>query len=133
MKQPFNSGDAVSMSTHTGTHIDPLSHFGLHGKIWNEVGADDALGDRGWIKSGADKYPRIVATGVLIAVAKSKNVKHRPASYCIAVADLREALQKQGTTVSPGDVVLVRTGLTSLWPDKSEFRLFDQAGLSLVV
>lgn len=126
-----HSGDALSMSTHTGTHIDTLSHFGLHGKIWNHVAADDALGVRGWTKSGADKYPPIVARGVLIDVAKSKNVEHLPASYSITVADLQEALQNQGTTLSHGDVVLVRTGLMSLWPDRSKLRLFDQAGLSL--
>jgi hypothetical protein len=66
------SGDAVSMYTHTGTHIDTLNHFGLHGKIWNQVSADEALSARGWAKSGADKYPPIIARGVLIDVAKSK-------------------------------------------------------------
>ena len=29
------SGDAVSMYTHVGTHIDSLAHFGLHGRVWN--------------------------------------------------------------------------------------------------
>jgi len=125
------SGDAVSMYTHTGTHIDMLNHFGFHGKIWNEVSADDALGDRGWKKSGADKYPPIVARGVLIDVAKSKNVAHLPASYSITVADLQEALQKQRATLRPGDVVLIRTGLMTLWPDPAKYRLADQAGISL--
>lgn len=44
---------------------------------------------------------------------------------------MREALHKQGTTLSPGDIVLIRTGLMSLWPDKSQLQLFKQAGLSL--
>ncbi len=125
------SGDAVSMYTHTGTHLDTLNHFGLHGKIWNQVSADDALGVRGWTKSGADKYPPIVARGVLIDVANSKNVAHLPTSYAITVADLQEALRKQGTTLRPGDVVLTRTGLMTLWPDVAKYRLADQAGLSL--
>jgi len=125
------SGDAVSMYTHTGTHLDTLNHFGLHGKIWNQVSADDALGVRGWSKSGADKYPPIVARGVLIDVARSKNVAHLPSSYAITAADLREALRKQGTTLRPGDVVLTRTGLMTLWPDVAKYRLADQAGLSL--
>ena len=125
------SGDAVSMYTHTGTHLDTLNHFGLHGKIWNQVSADDALGVRGWTKSGADKYPPIVARGVLIDVAKAKNVAHLPTSYAITVADLQEALKKQGTTLRPGDVVLTRTGLMTLWPDVNKYRLADQAGLSL--
>jgi len=125
------SGDAVSMYTHSGTHLDTLNHFGLHGKIWNQVSAEDALSVRGWTKSGADKYPPIVARGVLIDVAKSKNLAHLPASYSITAADLQEALKKQGTTLRPGDVVLTRTGLMTLWPDTAKYRLADQAGLSL--
>lgn len=131
-KEPVSySGDGVSMYTHSGTHIDTLNHFGLHGKIWNQVSAEDALGDRGWNKSGADKYPPIVARGVLIDVAKSKNVARLPASYAITVADLQETLKKQGTTLRPGDVVLTRTGVMTLWPDQAKYRLEDQAGLSL--
>lgn len=125
------SGDGVSMYTHTGTHLDALNHFGLHGKIWNQVSAEDALGVRGWTKSGVDKYPPIIARGVLIDVAKYKNVVHLPASYAITVADLQGALKKQGTTLQPGDVVLTRTGLMTLWPDQAKYRLADQAGLSL--
>src|SRR6185295_19809864 len=67
-------GDGVSMYTHTGTHIDTLNHFGLHGKIWNQFSAEKDVGTRGWTKAGADKYPPIVARGVLIDVAKAKNV-----------------------------------------------------------
>jgi kynurenine formamidase len=125
------SGDVITMYTHTGTHIDTLNHFGLNGKIWNEVTADGALGVRGWKKSGADKYPPIVARGVLIDVAKSKNVTYLPASYSITAADLQEALKKQRTTLRPGDVVLIRTGVMTLWPDAAKYRLMDQAGLSL--
>ena len=125
------SGDGVSMYTHTGTHLDTLNHFGLHGKIWNQVSSRDALGVRGWTKSGADKYPPIIARGVLIDVAKSKNVAYLPASYPITVADLQDALKKQGTTLRPGDVVLIRTGVMTLWPDQAKYRLADQAGLGL--
>ena len=125
------SGDGVSMYTHTGTHIDALNHFGLHGKIWNQVSAEDALGVRGWTKSGVDKYPPIIARGVLIDVAKSKNVDHLPPSYAITVEDLQDALTKQRLTVRPGDVVLTRTGLMTLWPDPEKYRLADSPGLSL--
>jgi kynurenine formamidase len=125
------SGDGFSAYTHVGTHIDTLNHSTLNKKIWNQVGADDALGARGWTKSGADKYPPIVARGVLIDVAAYKNVPHLPASYSITPVDLQEALRKQRTMLRPGDVVLVRTGLMTLWPDPSKYRLMDQAGLSL--
>src|SRR5262245_33706654 len=29
------SGDAISMYTHCGTHIDTLNHFGYRGTLWN--------------------------------------------------------------------------------------------------
>jgi kynurenine formamidase len=125
------SGDAVSMYTHTGTHIDTLNHFGLYGKIWNQFSVDDHLGDQGWSKAGADKYPPIVARGVLIDVAKAKGMTPLPDSYSITVADLQAALQQQGTRLQPGDVVLIRTGLMTLWPDSAKYRLGNQAGLSL--
>ena len=41
------TGDAISMYTHTGTHIDALNHFGLHGEVYNGWSADAHLGDRG--------------------------------------------------------------------------------------
>jgi len=125
------SGDGVSMYTHTGTHIDTLNHFGLHGKIWNQVSSHDALGVRGWTKSGADKYPPIVARGVLIDVPKAKNVAVLPPSYAISAADLQDALRKQGTILKPGDVVLIRTGVMALWPDPAKYRLADESGISL--
>ena len=54
------SGDAISMYTHTGTHIDALNHFGLDGRIWNGFAADEHLGDRGWRRAGAGSrnWPR---------------------------------------------------------------------------
>jgi kynurenine formamidase len=125
------SGDGVSLYTHTGTHIDTLNHFGLRGKIWNQVSSKEALGTRGWTKSGADKYPPIIARGVMIDVAKYKNVPSLPTSYSITASDLQEALKKQGTQLRPGDVVLTRTGVMTLWPDAAKYRLADQPGLSL--
>ena len=125
------SGDAVTMYTHSGTHLDTLNHFGLHGRIWNQFSADEHLGDQGWSKGGADKYPPIVARGVLIDLAKSMGVQHLPPSYGITAADLQTALRDQGTQLQPGDVVLFRTGLMTLWPDSSRYQLGNQAGLTL--
>ena len=104
------TGDAITMYTHMGTHIDALNHFGLHGEIWNGFGADDHIGDKGWAKAGAEKLPPIVARGVLIDVAAAKGVDELPPSYRITPADLQQALARQGTKLQAGDVVLIRTG-----------------------
>lgn len=124
------TGDAISMYTHTGTHIDSLNHFGLHGRIYNGYRADDALGDHGWQRNGAEKIPPIIARGVLIDVAALKQVPVLPASYGITVADLKAALARERTELSPGDVVLIRTGRMSLWPDRARYEA-DSPGLTL--
>lgn len=124
------TGDAVSMYTHTGTHIDALNHFGLHGAIWNGFTADEHLGDRGWTKAGVETFPPIIARGVLIDVARFKNVAALPASYRISAADLRGALRAQQVALAPGDVVLIRGGRMTAWPDVDGYVL-DQPGLSL--
>ena len=124
------TGDAVSMYTHTGTHIDALNHFGLHGKVWNGFSADEHLGDRGWNRVGVEKFPPIVARGVLIDVAAYKGVTMLPDSYSITPDDLRGALARQGTRLEPGDVVFVRGGRMTAWPDVQRYVL-NQPGLGL--
>lgn len=126
-----HSSEAIFMNTHTGTHMDGLTHFGLRGRIWNGVSAGDALGVRGWIRSGAEKYAPIIARGVLIDVAGSKRLERLPASYSITVDDLKAALAKQGTDILPADVVLIRTGQMTSWPDRSSRKLFQEPGVGL--
>lgn len=126
-----HSSEAVFMNTHTGTHMDGLSHFGLNTEIWNGVKAEDALGARGWTRSGAEKYPPIIARGVLIDIAGSKGLERLPASYSITIEDLQAALVQQGTKLLPGDVVLIRTGQMTSWPDRKGRKLFQEPGIGL--
>jgi kynurenine formamidase len=104
------TGTAVSMYVHTGTHIDALSHFGLGGRIYNGFSADEHLGDRGWSKAGVEKFPSIVARGVLIDLARSKGVEQLGDNYRVTRADLVDALGQQKIELRNGDVVLLRTG-----------------------
>ena len=90
------SGDAFSMYTHVGTHIDTLAHFGLHGKIWNGFEASKHLGDKGWDVNGADKIPPIIARGVLIDVAAWKNLAELLESYAVTANDLENTLGAAG-------------------------------------
>jgi kynurenine formamidase len=124
------TGDAISMYTHTGTHIDALNHFGVSGEVWNGFKADEHLGDRGWRKTGVEKFPPIVARGVLIDVARFKGVRMLPDSYRITRDDLRTALHAQRVSLAAGDVVLIRGGRMTAWPDGDGYVL-NQPGLSL--
>lgn len=124
------TGDAISMYTHTGTHIDTLNHFGLHGEMYNGFAADEHLGDKGWTKGGAEKFPPIISRGVLIDVAAAKGVRVLPPSYQITPDDLQRALVRQGTRLERGDTVLIRTGKMTQFEDAAAY-LANPPGLSL--
>jgi kynurenine formamidase len=125
------TGDAITMYTHMGTHIDALNHFGLHGEIWNGFRADDHVGDKGWTKGGAEVLPPIVARGVLIDIPRAKGVEELPPSYRILPEDLRQALDKQKTRIEPGDVVLVRTGRMRHFHEENARYMENPPGLGL--
>ncbi|MCB9304071.1 MAG: cyclase family protein [Lewinellaceae bacterium] len=122
------TGDAISMYTHMGTHIDALNHFGLNGKIWNGFTPEEHLGDKGWKKTGAEAIPPIIARGVMIDVKSSKGVL--PKNYRITANDLQEALKKQRVVLKPGDVVVIRTGQAEFYEDADHY-LDNYPGISL--
>jgi kynurenine formamidase len=122
------TGDAISMYTHMGTHIDALNHFGLNGQIWNGFSPEEHLGDKGWKKTGAETIPPIIARGVMIDVKTSKG--ELPKNYRITAQDLQEALQKQQTKLKAGDVVVIRTGQAEFYAHADHY-LDNYPGISL--
>jgi len=104
------TGAAISMYTHMGTHIDALNHFGLDGKIWNGFKAEEHAGDRGWQVAGVENFPPIIARGVMLDIAGAKGQEKLADGYRITVDDLKQAIEKQGSPLKVGDVVLLRTG-----------------------
>jgi kynurenine formamidase len=124
------TGDAISLYTHMGTHIDALNHFGLNGKIWNGFSPEQYLGDKGWKKTGAETIPPVIARGVLIDIAAYKGLKTLTSNYRVTARDLKGALQKQKVTLQKGDVVLLRTGQMARYAKASEY-LHEYPGISL--
>jgi kynurenine formamidase len=121
-------GDAITMYTHCGTHIDTLTHIGHYGCYWNGWTEAEHLGSRGWLKGGADKYPTIVARGVLIDVAGAHGVDCLPDSYTIQPSEIETIARDQGVQFRRGDVVLINTGRMSRWPDHDGY-LLDPPGI----
>jgi kynurenine formamidase len=119
-KYPY-CGDAILMYTHCGTHIDTLNHVGHNGCFWNGWTPDEHLGSRTWAVGGARAYPPIVARGVLLDVAGAHGVDCLPESYLISAKELRAVASAQKTNLQRGDIVIVRTGRMSLWPDASRY------------
>ena len=129
-KKVIYTGDAISMYTHMGTHIDALNHFGLNGKIWNGFTPEEHLGDKGWKKTGAEKIPPIIARGVLIDIAEYLGMDTLKNNYRINSADLKGALKKQGVEIQKGDVVLIRTGQAQYYQDADHY-LHQYPGINM--
>jgi kynurenine formamidase len=110
------AGTAISMYTHTGTHICSLNHLGHDGHFWNGSTAKRDLGSRAWRVGG--RYPPIIARALLLDVANHKEVQCLPDSYVITPEDLVQAGSRR---LRRGDVALVRTGRMSRWPDREGF------------
>lgn len=123
-------GDAVTMYTHTGTHIDMLNHFGFHGRFWNGWSPEEHLGSRHWTRGGPEKYPNIVARGVMLDIAALHGVECLPPSYTITRADCEKAAEVQGVALEKGDVVMIRTGRMRYWPDQDKYGV-DSPGIGL--
>ena len=123
-------GDSIHMYTHCGTHIDTLNHLGHYGKFWNGWTADKDLGSRIWTKGGLDKYPPVIARGVMLDVAGMHGVDCLPDSYAVTPKDLEDTAEKQGVELVQKSVVLVRTGRMTVWPDFDGY-LVNTPGISL--
>ena len=110
-------GDAMSLYTHCGTHIDTLNHLGHWGCFWNGWTADEKLGSRHWTVGGTDNYPPIMARGVMLDIAGMHGVDCLDDGYAVSAQEVQDAARRQGVEIQRGDVVLVRLGRMTKWPD----------------
>jgi hypothetical protein len=101
-------GDAISMYTHLGTHVDTLIHLGYHDQFWNGWNVDDHLGSRCWTVGGADKYPPLFARGVLLDIAGLHGVERVPDDHVVGPDDMRNAARAQKVDLRRGDIVMIR-------------------------
>ncbi len=129
----------IFTSDNIGTHLDGLGHItvgtGPDTHWYNGFKEHQYGGDFGVSKAGADKYPPIVARGVLVDVAAWKQVDALPAHYAITPQDIEQALAWEKVELRLGDVVLVRTGTGRFWgetgADHEALACHDTAGISL--
>ena len=107
--------DFFATSVHGATtHIDALAHAVAGNAFYNGFEAGTSSGE-GISRCGIDKTGPIVARGVLLDVARAKEVDDLPADYAITVADLELTMERQGSEVRAGDAVLIRTGMYSVF------------------
>ncbi len=124
--------EVIIATTHTGTHMDALAHITVgEDDHWFGGNASSDLGDFGPMKNDASKMPALMTRGVLIDVPRSMNLDGLAAHQPVTASQLQAALAKQGTTLKPGDSVIVRTGQLRGWPDRSQAEEHLHAGIDL--
>lgn len=127
------TSELVITCLHTGTHLDTLSHAnaGPEHAWYGGYSSDVYVGDYGTLKSDASSLPPILARGVLLDVARFMQVDALPQGGAITREILENTSKAQHVELRPGDVVLIRTGYMSLWPDKEKLGQHNGSGINL--
>jgi kynurenine formamidase len=120
----------MAMYTHCGTHMDTLNHLGYFGCFWNGWTAEKHLGSRHWTVGGTEKYPTIIGRGVLLDIAGLQGVDCLPDTYEVTADDLKKAASEQGVELRRGDIVCLRMGRMTAWPDYDGY-LLNPPGIGL--
>jgi|SRR5208337_246471 len=137
--EPHWHSTVIITGDNIGTHLDGLGHVtvgtGEQAHWYNGFREEQWASDFGVCKGGADKYPPIVARGVLVDVAEFKKVEALPNHYAITPEDVQQTLDWEKVELRVGDIVLVRTGTGRFWgevgADHERLARHDAAGISL--
>jgi kynurenine formamidase len=93
------------------THVDTPAHFFWDGKIYNGRSCNLITSREGaQVESVELLHDGVVSRGVLLDVARTRNVRWMERGEGVVPADLEAAERAAGTRVEPGDILLVRTG-----------------------
>jgi kynurenine formamidase len=118
-----------------GTQLDGLGHIGVR------MGGDDYFynGFRrsefgkayGLEKLGIENVGVFFTRGVLLDIPACKGVERLKVGEVITDQDIEQALKRQGTTVTEGDVVLIRTGHGQLWMKDNTTFMKGEPGIGM--
>jgi kynurenine formamidase len=107
---------AADMMFFSGQHgsptIDALGHVSDNQKLFGGADAPSSEGATGLLALGIEAYPkeRFINRGVLLDVARFKNVDALAPGQEITSEDLEATARAQGVEIKAGDSVLIRTG-----------------------
>ena len=103
----FYSAYEIATPEHGGTHLDAPVHFAEEGSTTDEVPLE-----------------RLIAPGVVIDISEAAS-KDRDALLTVRQI---EAFESEHGRISPGSIVLIRTGWSDFWPDAKRYLGDDRSG-----
>lgn len=113
------ASEIIVTGGHVGTHIDALAHVSQDGKLHGGVDAFESQKGGAFSNLGIDFVRPFWCRGVLLDVAETLGVDACEPGYEITPDDLAAAAGAR--VISPGDVVLVRTGWAQRWEDPEAY------------
>ncbi len=126
--------DILVMASHTGTHLDALSHVFEGDRFYNGHSVESFTTNRGAGKCSVVKTGTSASRCVLLDVAASSDASEAgalPPGYTVTAGDLDRCCSSHGLEVRPGDAVLIRTGWVELLRKDPEIAVFPQAGIGV--
>jgi kynurenine formamidase len=103
----FYSSNAFTSPEHGGTHLDAPIHFQIEGRTSESIPLE-----------------QLVALAVVIDVTAQANAN---ADYLLMPDDVL-AFEREHGTITPGTIVLLRTGWSERWPDRLRYLGDDTPG-----
>lgn len=97
------AGEVAELSTHAGTHVDAPWHY-----------APTSEGER---EQRIDEVPLSLFVGPAVVL----DVSDLPTGYLVTPGDLEERLRGIGHELSPGEILLLRTGADEAWGTEEYF------------
>jgi kynurenine formamidase len=125
--------DVVQFGSHTGTHMDALSHIYADGAIYNGFAHTEQTTWGGAARCGIEKAGPIVTRGVLVDVAGHQSVPALAPGHVISLDEFLAAADAQGVVVQQGDAVLIRTGWYEQFRDRGGDVASEQPGIGVEV
>jgi kynurenine formamidase len=102
-----------------GTQLDGLGHFGARigneDYFYNGFKRSEFAKPYGLEKLGVENVGVFFTRGLLLDVARRRNVERLQPGFAITVADLQGCLDDAALKIHEGDAVLIRTGHGLLW------------------
>lgn len=120
--------DTVMLPTHLGTHVDALAHVWHDDHLYGGHPQETIRSTTGAQRCGADKLGPIVGRGVLLDMARDRELA---AGEAIGAEALQGEAERCGIVLEAGDIVLVRTGWLGRTGHSSETYFDGEPGIDV--
>jgi kynurenine formamidase len=117
-----SASEALALGSHTGTHMDALSHYSRGGKLHGGVEAAGVQSYGGGIGHlSIETVGLVMRRAVLLDIAGALSVEALDAEITIRAEHLDAAVRAQQAAIERGDIVLLRTGWGQYWNDPPRY------------